>query len=174
MLAVAQREVPSRDGFARLLAFSLDAAAARGLSRRQLALALGVAPPLFYAWSDGQSFPSLAVCADVCLQLRADPGEVIRPAFDLRCHTWPPPGDSNLDRVDDVWEFALRARECANEGLHPRWAAHLDALASTPLASQRLTGALLDRLTHHVHILEMNGESFRLNHSRARKTAPTG
>ena len=39
--------------------------------------------------------------------------------------------------------------------------------------SERLTGALLDRLTHHVHILEMNGESFRLNHSRARKTAPT-
>ena len=33
--------------------------------------------------------------------------------------------------------------------------------------SQHLTGALLDRLTHHVHILEMNGESFRLNHSRA-------
>ena len=26
--------------------------------------------------------------------------------------------------------------------------------------SERLTGALLDRLTHHVHILEMNGESF--------------
>ena len=29
--------------------------------------------------------------------------------------------------------------------------------------SERLTGALLDRLTHHVHILEMNGQSFRLN-----------
>src|ERR1700675_575327 len=28
--------------------------------------------------------------------------------------------------------------------------------------SQRLTGALLDRLTHHVHILELNGESDRL------------
>ena len=27
--------------------------------------------------------------------------------------------------------------------------------------SERLTGAILDRLTHHVHILEMNGESFR-------------
>jgi len=26
----------------------------------------------------------------------------------------------------------------------------------------RLTGALLDRLTHHVHILEMNGPSYRL------------
>ena len=32
--------------------------------------------------------------------------------------------------------------------------------------SERLTGALLDRLTHHVHILEMNGDSFRLKHSR--------
>ena len=25
---------------------------------------------------------------------------------------------------------------------------------------------LCDRLTHHVHILEMNGESYRLKHSR--------
>ena len=32
--------------------------------------------------------------------------------------------------------------------------------------SERLTGALLDRLTHHVHILEMNGESYRLKLSR--------
>ena len=32
--------------------------------------------------------------------------------------------------------------------------------------SERLPGALLDRLTHHVHILEMNGESYRLKHSR--------
>ena len=32
--------------------------------------------------------------------------------------------------------------------------------------SGRLTGALLDRLTHHVHILEMNGESYRLKRSR--------
>jgi DNA replication protein DnaC len=34
------------------------------------------------------------------------------------------------------------------------------------LQSQRLTGALLDRLTHHVHILELSGESFRLKQSR--------
>ena len=33
--------------------------------------------------------------------------------------------------------------------------------------SDRLTGALLDRLTHHVHILEMNGDSYRLCHSAA-------
>ena len=32
--------------------------------------------------------------------------------------------------------------------------------------SERLTGALLDRLTHRVHILEMNGESYRLRESR--------
>ena len=36
--------------------------------------------------------------------------------------------------------------------------------------SERLTGALLDRLTHHVNILEMNGESYRLNQSRRRQT----
>jgi DNA replication protein DnaC len=35
--------------------------------------------------------------------------------------------------------------------------------------SERLTGALLDRLTHHVHILEMNGESYRLKQSKARQ-----
>ena len=35
--------------------------------------------------------------------------------------------------------------------------------------SERLTGALLDRLTHHVHILEMNGESYRLKHSKAQQ-----
>ena len=37
--------------------------------------------------------------------------------------------------------------------------------------SERLTAALLDRLTHHVHILEMNGESYRLK--RSRETAPS-
>ena len=29
------------------------------------------------------------------------------------------------------------------------------------LGSQRLTGAVLDRLTHHCHILEATGESYR-------------
>ena len=37
------------------------------------------------------------------------------------------------------------------------------------LGSERLTGALLDRITHHVNILEMNADSYRLAHSRARK-----
>jgi len=39
--------------------------------------------------------------------------------------------------------------------------------------TERLTGALLDRLTHHVNILEMNGESYRINQSRARLANPS-
>lgn len=37
------------------------------------------------------------------------------------------------------------------------------------MGSQRLAGALLDRLTHRVHILEANGESFRLKDSMRRQ-----
>jgi DNA replication protein DnaC len=36
-------------------------------------------------------------------------------------------------------------------------------------SSERLTGALLDRLTHHVHILEMNGDSYWLKQSKSRR-----
>ena len=42
--------------------------------------------------------------------------------------------------------------------------------------SERLTGAMLDRLTHRVHIIEANGESYRLKDSqrrlRRRRKAP--
>ena len=31
---------------------------------------------------------------------------------------------------------------------------------------ERFIRALLDRFPHHVHILEMNGDSYRLKHSR--------
>jgi DNA replication protein DnaC len=41
------------------------------------------------------------------------------------------------------------------------------------LGSERLTGALLDRLTHHVHILTMNGDSYRLKQSAGRRRAAT-
>ena len=39
--------------------------------------------------------------------------------------------------------------------------------------SERLTGALLDRITHHDHILEMNGDSYRLKQSRSRRDTAT-
>jgi DNA replication protein DnaC len=41
------------------------------------------------------------------------------------------------------------------------------------LGSERLTGALLDRLTHHVHILTMNGDSYRLKQSAGHRRAAT-
>ena len=36
------------------------------------------------------------------------------------------------------------------------------------MGGERLTGALLDRLTHHVHIIEANGPSYRLEESKRR------
>ena len=42
------------------------------------------------------------------------------------------------------------------------------------LGSERLTGALLDRLTHHVSILTMNGDSYRLKQSAGRLRAAAG
>ncbi len=42
------------------------------------------------------------------------------------------------------------------------------------LGSERLTGALLDRLTHHVHILEMNGDSYRLKQSKHKRNPQLG
>ena len=42
------------------------------------------------------------------------------------------------------------------------------------LGSERMTGALLDRLTHHVSILTMNGDSYRLKESAGRRRAAAG
>jgi DNA replication protein DnaC len=39
--------------------------------------------------------------------------------------------------------------------------------------SERLTGVLLDRLTHHVHIVEINGDSYRLKQSRRKRNPPS-
>ena len=40
--------------------------------------------------------------------------------------------------------------------------------------SERLTGAILDHLTHRVHIPEANGESYRLRESKRRLKARKG
>jgi DNA replication protein DnaC len=43
------------------------------------------------------------------------------------------------------------------------------------LGSERLTGAVLDRLTHRCHIIEMRGESYRLKDAkRRRRKEPDG
>ena len=40
------------------------------------------------------------------------------------------------------------------------------------LGSERLTGATLDRLTHRCHIIECNGESYRLQDAKRRRRKP--
>ncbi len=42
------------------------------------------------------------------------------------------------------------------------------------LGSERLTGALLDQLIHFVHILEMNGESYRLKQRKHNRNPQPG
>src|SRR5882762_1303104 len=42
------------------------------------------------------------------------------------------------------------------------------------LGSERLTGALLDRLIHFVNILEMNGESYRLKQRKHNRNPQPG
>jgi len=42
------------------------------------------------------------------------------------------------------------------------------------LGNERLIGALLDRLTHRVHILEANGESYRLNDAKKKARKRNG
>ena len=41
-----------------------------------------------------------------------------------------------------------------------------------PAERHRLTAALLDRLTHHCQIFEMNGESYRFRESMKKKRTP--
>ena len=79
----------------------------------------------------------------------------------------------------ESWSPRLRAdvrldREGARPCLvDPRFARRIPAGPLTQALAERLTGALLDRLTHHVNILEMNGDSYRLAQSRARNSADT-
>ena len=42
------------------------------------------------------------------------------------------------------------------------------------LGNERLTGALLDRITHRVHIIQANGESYRLRDAKKRTKRETG
>ena len=81
-------------------------------------------------------------------------------------------------------EYEKLARHCATENVdHVRYLARLIELElidrearmvdrrikAARFGEERLTGVLLDRLTHHVHILEMNGKSYRLAQSRSKR-----
>ena len=45
----------------------------------------------------------------------------------------------------------------------------LSSLLGLAFEGRRMTAALLDRLTHHCHIFEMNGESYRFRESMKKK-----
>ena len=68
--------------------------------------------------------------------------------------------EARFPAVKSLGQLRLRGHSLAQQD--PR------AGARSVFGSERLTGALLDRLTHHVHILEMNGDSCRLNQSKRR------
>ena len=68
--------------------------------------------------------------------------------------------------------FTKRAEDCAQPQSPGSFASGSFNEWTEIFGSERLTGALLDRLTNHVHILELNGDSYRLAHSKhARKDA---
>jgi hypothetical protein len=78
----------------------------------------------------------------------------------------------------------LAPNSCSAAGLtnitlsFPSIAGTLPAIEFTIIRSRSRAGttsaeALLDRLTHHVHILEMNGESYRLRQSKHRRRSPS-
>jgi hypothetical protein len=69
------------------------------------------------------------------------------------------------DRFGDLAQMYMPA------GLDPFVIRDREIIDDSDGVLNRLTGALLDRLTHHVHILEMNGDSYRLNQSRRKQTA---
>ena len=71
----------------------------------------------------------------------------------------------------DAWTFAIVTRSCQpmRHRSEHRWRRRS---IGSPFGSERLTGALLDLLTHHVNIFDMNGESYRLGQSKARQATP--
>jgi hypothetical protein len=75
-------------------------------------------------------------------------------------------GDFGLKRQKPVVDSCGASYECGSTII----TSNLPLEDWTPvLESERLTGALLDRLTHHVHILTMNGENYRLKQSAGRR-----
>ncbi len=66
-------------------------------------------------------------------------------------------------------EYEKLARQCVADGLdHVQFLARLVEMEMIDCERR-----LVDRITHHVRILEMNGESYRLKQSRSRRRPPS-
>ena len=113
------------------------------------------------------SFPWVSLLA--ILRARYSPGSEVRA---IRC-----PNASILDELGFV-PLSKTGAELLFEIISQRYERGSIIITSNlpfdewseVFGSERLTGAILDRLTHHVHILEMNGESFWLRQSRKTRT----
>ena len=78
-----------------------------------------------------------------------------------------PQARHHFTQADQVNQLVSASEADADLGFMAR----MMALCSLPRTNP---GALLDRLTHHVHILEMNGESFRLIQSKKKRANSLG
>ena len=72
-----------------------------------------------------------------------------------------------LSRTGAEWPFRVVSRRCERGSIIITSNPPFDEWTEV-FGSERLTGAIPDRLTHHAHILGMSGESCRLNRSRKR------
>ena len=72
-----------------------------------------------------------------------------------------------LSRTGAGWPFRVFSRRCERGSIIITSNPPFDEWTEV-FGSERLTGAITDRLTHHAHILGMSGESCRLNRSRKR------
>jgi hypothetical protein len=74
---------------------------------------------------------------------------------------------AHLERIEEIVTCAAEQCTCGKCGRETQVIGYEE---TEVLGSERLTGALLDRLTHHVNIVEMNGDSYRLKQSRRKRT----
>jgi len=84
-------------------------------------------------------------------------------------HTWAICGSSVPWRP-----FAGSARRTWEAGSAPTFCTQPFENWVEVIGNECLTGALLDRLTHHIHILEANGPSYRLREAKQQLKKPRG
>jgi hypothetical protein len=85
-----------------------------------------------------------------------------------------PQNEAGHTSAPDHVDRFIEDSSCINRGVHTRSQALVTSNLpfedrTSVIGSERLSGALLDRLTHHVHILELNGHNYRLKQSKSRR-----
>jgi transcriptional regulator with XRE-family HTH domain len=60
------------EGFATRLKMAMEVAGKGGVSQKEMAQRLGVAPPSVNAWFKGRNFPDVEHCIHICEWLRCD------------------------------------------------------------------------------------------------------